>query len=92
MKVQALRPVLADLAPGLPGGEEIQAEAEAGFEEGEALAAEPSASGKVVAGEEDMAGLRKAAVLRCGRRRRKAPNTACRRRHCRRGSAGTSGS
>ena len=46
--------------PGLPGGEEIDAEAEAGLEDDEALAAAP-ARGQCVALEEDVRGLRRAA-------------------------------
>src|SRR5882724_12465005 len=42
--------------PGLPGGEEIEAEAEAGLEDHEALAAGPALR-QAVAGEEDVPGL-----------------------------------
>ena len=48
------------VAPGLPGGQEIEAETEAGFENDEAVAPLP-AGGQVVAGEKDMAGLGRAA-------------------------------
>src|SRR5437868_10943928 len=47
-------------APRLPGDEEIQADAEAGLEDGEALAAAP-ALGQAVAGDEHVARLRRAA-------------------------------
>src|SRR5436853_1270024 len=42
--------------PGLPGGEEIEAEAEAGLEDHEALAAAPALR-QAIAGEEDVPGL-----------------------------------
>jgi hypothetical protein len=47
-------------AKSLPGGEEVEAEAEAGLEDDEALAAGP-ARGQCVALEEDVRGLRRAA-------------------------------
>ena len=47
-------------APGFPGGEEVEAEAEAGLEDDEALAPGP-ARGQRVALEEDVRGLRGAA-------------------------------
>src|SRR2546422_9303631 len=44
--------------PGLPGGEEIEAEAEAGLEDHEALAAGPALR-QAIAGEEHVPGLRR---------------------------------
>src|SRR2546422_10789407 len=44
--------------PGLPGGEEIEAEAEAGLEDHEALAAGPGLR-QAIAGEEHVPGLRR---------------------------------
>src|SRR5207302_4244571 len=46
--------------PRLPGGEEIEAEAEAGLEDHEALATGP-ALGQAIAGEEDVPGLLRSA-------------------------------
>lgn len=51
------------VAPGLPGGEEIQAQAEAGFENDKTVPALP-AGRQIVAAEKDMAGLCRAAVGR----------------------------
>jgi hypothetical protein len=58
--VQA-RAALRILAPGLPGGEERQAEAETGFQHREAARAGP-ARGQAVAAEEHVARLRRAAL------------------------------
>src|SRR5437762_14347421 len=44
--------------PGLPGGEEIETEAEAGLEDHEALAAGPALR-QAIAGEEHVPGLRR---------------------------------
>ena len=70
------------VAPGLPGREERQPEAEAGFEDREGAAALP-APGQAVA----VAGTRgapaRARLRRCDRRRRRPPNTACRPRRTR---------
>src|SRR5256712_7946779 len=44
--------------PGLPGGEEVEAEAEAGLEDHEALAAGPALR-QAIAGEEHVPGLRR---------------------------------
>ncbi len=49
------------VAPGLPGGEEVEPEAEAGFEDDETVAVAP-ARRQVVAAEEDVARLRRPAV------------------------------
>src|SRR4051812_30965411 len=60
------------LPPRLPGGEEIEAEAEAGLDDGEALAPGPALR-QAVAGEEDVARLCQAAagaVIDVGERRR----------------------
>ena len=46
-------------APGLPGGEEVVAEAEAGFQDHEAVAPGP-APGQAVAAQEDVPRLRRA--------------------------------
>ena len=48
-------------APGLPGGEEVQPEAEAGFENDAAVASLPALR-QFVAAEKDVARLRRAAV------------------------------
>ena len=51
------------VAPGGPGGEEVVAQAEAGLEDREALAAAP-ARGQLVAGQEHLLGLRIGAAAR----------------------------
>ena len=51
--------------PRLPGGEEVEAEAEAGLEDDEALAPRPALR-QAVAPEEHVLGLRRAARRRCG--------------------------
>ena len=58
-----LRAALRVVAPGLPGREEVVAQAEAGFQHDEALAALP-APRQFVAAEEDMARLRQRAGAR----------------------------
>jgi hypothetical protein len=50
------------VAPGLPGGEKVEAEAEAGLDDDEALPMLP-ATGQAVAGKEDMARLQQPAAL-----------------------------
>src|SRR5688572_17602020 len=74
-KVQP-RTALRVLQPCLPRSEERQAEAEAGFEDGERAPPAPT-RGQAVAGEEDVLGLRNAAFravinVVVGRRERRA--------------------
>ena len=58
-----LRRAFAIVAPGLPGREEVVAEAEAGLEHDELLASAPARRQRV-AGEEDLAGLGQRALTR----------------------------